>query len=892
MKKLYYGLFFCLLFFVLSLPASAQETQTTQTDSTQEQSQTTDDPTDTTAYDSTAQTSATPIPQIIISEINWAGSELSQSDEWIEIYNADSTAVDISGWILTGCATSGNAIALEDGTIIEASKTLLISNYDLGYDKTTLLTQPDLVTTSISLSNSALQIMLAMPDGTVVDYAGDGGAPYTGSTTPKTSMVRDLNTLEWLSATQQINLSDTTQFGTPHALEAYGSDGTEALGDSEPQDVIEVSEETSTSDDSAQDTEVTADDQTVVEQEKCHLIINEFVSNPNTDELEWIEIYNPCDASTDLTGWTVRDATLKATEFIQMSVNPLSYIVIIDPNGQLNNDGDTIELVDSQGLVIDSITYGDDPKNPGKGYSLALNDQNIWAQTCTPTQGLVNVITDVCVEPDVISGPETTTTVAQDETVSEVIDTSDADEGVTATEEETNTESESMTQADADQEADSETQSETLTSYSWHNVILNEIVSDPAEGEVEWIELFNPSDANINLSGWTITDASGKATELDGLTINSNEYIVIESPKGKLNNDGDTITLFDSYGNEIDKLTYGTNEIQEPEKGESIALGEFGWIITNTITKGETNNLIYEEETTSEVQEQSNASADDTTTPTSGHDSQTQPQTISNSEQASSGNDSNISNEFETHHIVAIAETPKATTSNSTKTTDKSSSISQNQTMSGVITAIPGTFGSQIAFIEGTQLYFYYADWPMLEIGDIVKVSGEMSESRGENRIKISDIRDIEIIGHEDVIAQSLAIDELSKYVDGTLVQIEGSVANMQDAKLTLSDSTGSATVVANSHEGMTWETVGTKLKITGILRTVSGEQRIYPRNMHDVEIIEDTTSTNEMQEPIAVGQSTDYTPWVGGGLLVLSLASFAYYYSQRKNLETLQVGA
>ena len=82
-------------------------------------------------------------PQVFISEINWAGSSLSTADEWLELYNAGSGNVDASGWVLTGAGTSGDAVALAEGTIINAGSTLLISNYALG-EKSSLAVVPEI----------------------------------------------------------------------------------------------------------------------------------------------------------------------------------------------------------------------------------------------------------------------------------------------------------------------------------------------------------------------------------------------------------------------------------------------------------------------------------------------------------------------------------------------------------------------------------------------------------------------------------------------------------------------------------------------------------------------------------------------------------------------------
>ncbi|MBU4216287.1 lamin tail domain-containing protein [Candidatus Parcubacteria bacterium] len=92
--------------------------------------------------------------------------------------------------------------------------------------------------------------------------------------------------------------------------------------------------------------------------------------------------------------------------------------------------------------------------------------------------------------------------------------------------------------------------------YLLGDVVVNEFVSDPSAGEDEWVELFNNTDQVIDLSGWTITEGSGKETVLSG-SILKHKYFVVEKIKGNLNNDGDVIVLRDAGKNLVDKVAYG-----------------------------------------------------------------------------------------------------------------------------------------------------------------------------------------------------------------------------------------------------------------------------------------------------------------------------------------------
>lgn len=95
--------------------------------------------------------------------------------------------------------------------------------------------------------------------------------------------------------------------------------------------------------------------------------------------------------------------------------------------------------------------------------------------------------------------------------------------------------------------------------YQLGDLVINEFVSDPADGEEEWVELYNISGKAIVLDSWTIEEGSGAKTSLSGEIGISGEskFFIIEKPKGNLNNTGDIIILRDTNGNLIDQVSYG-----------------------------------------------------------------------------------------------------------------------------------------------------------------------------------------------------------------------------------------------------------------------------------------------------------------------------------------------
>jgi hypothetical protein len=140
----------------------------------------------------------------IIGEVMWAGSSLSSADEWLELWNNSDEPLVLTGYILRGASPSD--ITFNETHIIPAHGAFLVANYAHDDEKSISATSVQIVTTAISLSNSALKIELLTSDGTLIDSAGDGSAPPAGSSLPnKISMIRTADNL-WQSATSSINL--------------------------------------------------------------------------------------------------------------------------------------------------------------------------------------------------------------------------------------------------------------------------------------------------------------------------------------------------------------------------------------------------------------------------------------------------------------------------------------------------------------------------------------------------------------------------------------------------------------------------------------------------------------------------------------------------------------
>lgn len=91
-------------------------------------------------------------------------------------------------------------------------------------------------------------------------------------------------------------------------------------------------------------------------------------------------------------------------------------------------------------------------------------------------------------------------------------------------------------------------------------MIISEFLPNPIgkDTEGEWIKLFNDGDTAINLNGWQLKDASGKTFLFYDFKINPNEYLTLDykTTKISLNNDGETLFLYDSKSDLVGKAEY------------------------------------------------------------------------------------------------------------------------------------------------------------------------------------------------------------------------------------------------------------------------------------------------------------------------------------------------
>ncbi len=336
---------------------------------------------------------ATPFAEArtVLSEVMWAGSDLSSADEWVEIACSkdegdEKELCDLSGWSLTyldAKSVEQTMATFPVGTSIGYGRYFLVSNF--AESESRLAITPDIVTSAVSLPNTKLLLRLRDASGNVVDEVDDGvGDPFAGlnlsGTGTKASMERlDLSisgTLKsnWVTATTAISLDlGSSVLGTPGAAHPQGCCS---------------SSFSSFSSSSAFSSFLQSVDSS--------LRITEVLPNPEgADTDEWIEIGNLGDDPVTIAGLTLSTDTGSSRRSFTIPIDASGGILLPgvyrsfrsnQTRLTLANAGSSVRLLSSS-LLLDELTYPEVPEGMSYGRDTVTAERKIF---CIPTERSAN----------------------------------------------------------------------------------------------------------------------------------------------------------------------------------------------------------------------------------------------------------------------------------------------------------------------------------------------------------------------------------------------------------------------------------------------------------------------------------------------------------------------
>lgn len=372
----------------------------------------------------------------------------------------------------------------------------------------------------------------------------------------------------------------------------------------------------------------------------------------------------------------------------------------------------------------------------------------------------------------------------------------------------------------------------TLPTPAWADgdqLIITEVLSRPTDGSAnEFIEIYNAGAVPADLFGWQIDDIEGGSSPYKikkAAKILPGQYLTFYNKETKLalNDSGDSARLIDPESQIKAEISFGRSQ-----KGQSYAQLNDQWFWTGLPTPGQKNIR-----------------------------------------QDSSGLLVNLvlteNSSFNPDNIRAARELADG----------------QSVTVSGQVTAVPGLLSAQYFYLQdesgGLQIYAYDKDFPDLESGERITVSGELSTSNGERRLKISQPEDIEIIGRAELQSQALTIDGIDAKTEGCYIKTKGTVTTILGNTFVMHGS-GEIKVILKESAGFSESeiTKDDRVEISGIVANYRGQYRILPFRAEDVRIIPSDPITGEVLLS-QVSQTKGNLPATGSNhFLLFILASLA----------------
>ncbi|KXK56421.1 MAG: hypothetical protein UZ05_CHB002000201 [Chlorobi bacterium OLB5] len=277
------------------------------------------------------------------------------------------------------------------------------------------------------------------------------------------------------------------------------------------------------------------------------VIINEIMYDFPDGECEWVEIYNNTDSVVNLKNWKISDNSLTQVNITSNDffVNPQSYAVISQSSAifanhpsidsskviimssfpSLNNAGDAVIIYKINGSVSDRVDYlpdwgGDNSSLERIDINGVSNDSSNWASSIACERSTPTIINSIT----------------------------------------------------------------SAVHYQRNDLVINEIMAAPLTGQPEYIELYNPTNQNINIAGWLYTETGGSKGLSDtcsaiikpGMyaviaadtniynafpylrTPDSTQRVFIAGSLG-LNNEGDLVQIADVFKTVVDSVFYSDN---------------------------------------------------------------------------------------------------------------------------------------------------------------------------------------------------------------------------------------------------------------------------------------------------------------------------------------------
>ncbi|MFZ5365218.1 MAG: lamin tail domain-containing protein [Patescibacteria group bacterium] len=795
---------------------------------------------------------------VVISELAWAGSSYSANDEFIELKNLTDREIDLSGWKLTKLSGGQEQVMIEfpPAAIIESENFFVISNF--GSEDSVLNIEPDLADSAVSLSNSNLEIKLYDSAGILIDVAGDGSAPFYGDNEFKASMVRNFTIgsgeieSSWSGSLISENLdADAPDFASPAAENFLGIDIIPAADDltaieeesvaSDDEVIIEnfaSDDETISEDMATQDAlpdiieDAASDDQSVIIEDDTgqappiagKLLINEIAFKEDQD---WVEL--AVAEQGNFKGWKIFQGESLISEINQDSVYPQGSFILINLDKNLTGTDNVIVVRNENYEIEDTALWSnhDGKFTKSKAFAVYLVETEQWL-----TKNDFEKNDEVSwISSDELKAGMSLARVSD-------IDTNSGNDWIITAKQTPGQENEICFASSTDPVSDdlnsaSDASSEDLDEAVLPidepvpvdvvgKIVINEVLSQPESGQPEWVEIYNLSAAEIEVTDFYLQEGSGTKFKLKG-KLPAKKYMVVNVKN--LNNAGDLLQLHTGDGQLLDQMVYGSLDntqidfdFQKIVLPYALIRDRSGfWKLTTLPTPG-SENIFQEmiEEKESQVSGVKAVSVQATSS------SKKTAQTVAQPIVLTRGNVDSL----EDDDLVYFA---------------------------GTVTVTPGLFLKQRMYAQnediGVEIYFNRADWPNLKIGQQIRVSGKFA-AKDLPQIKIYSTDDIQVLGSGEAELKEFKLADQENLI-GFLTAGDGEVSEKLAGGFNLVTAEGDVPVCFRQNAKLDTGQIenGQRIFVSGILLPYKDSVCLYPRIDEDMSIL---PSAAELAAPIS----------------------------------------
>lgn len=826
---------------------------------------------------------------IVITEI---GAYENSGHEWIEVWNKGTESVDLASWKFWENNTNHSLVASSTDTLVGPGEYAVIVQ-----DANQFILDYPFFSGSIfdsswsSLNESGEEIGIKDSEGNFIEQ-------FTYVAAPDFSLQRidpflaDYTTANWLQHVASNTVGAINFFAPTSTVEQTVPTTTPAT----TTPIISTSTPATTSTPTTVQQNAGSGSQVIlpVVQNLAAIKINELVADPG-DANEWVEFFNTSLNTVDITGALFCDNrnTTSTCKKLTGSVGGKSWLLIdLQTKSFLNNSGDSAILKDIQGQIIDRIDYADD-LNVDQGQSLARKidgqdtDTDIdWMVTNSTTPGAKNSIS--AFEDGAITATSTVSSTAKTSKTSNSVFvweiTAPASAGLNE-----------VVTLSVDGTADprggslsfvwtlengehingpeiktsfatpgSHVVSVRINSTSGYSeeqkievvigagavgevdVVVSEVLPNPdGEDSGEFIEIKNNGLEPANLSGWFLRVGQKSFMLPNNTIIDPAGFLTFYKPVTKLNliNTVGKIELLNTEKAVVDLVKY-----EKPASGKSYALvnNEWRWVVPSPgkdVEVGGAGQVAGEKISTK-------------------------------GELATGGEDVKKSAGAV---VTSIAEA-------------RTAAKGQPAKLQGIVTVVPNVFGSQFFYITGDgagiQIYQSKKDFPPVGVGDLVEITGTISEASGIKRINVKNSEAVDILSLENSLeATPVNLDEIHEDTAGALVQVSGEITELKSTFMYLDDGAGEVKVYFKKNTNIDKKLFkeGQKVMVTGVLEKTSSEWQIWPRSNEDIEPVVVPVSTSgevlgeKIETPVVEEKKMNkYLVATSIGVVVLLLAILA----------------